>query len=104
MTLISEFIQLRPSLEYNQSDSPRKFICELPDIERDDLDTWLDCGRVTVSDENGILSNINIELNDQFLSQYDNEEYDCEEVLNIIAFLNKLWVSVDVRVFTFFNI
>ena len=87
---IAEFIRLRPAPDDNQANvSSRSFVCELPDIEGESSDTWLDCGRIRASASDGRIKRVDVDLNEAFISQFDDGHYDPEEVLGVIV----LWIG-----------
>lgn len=90
---VAEFIRLRPSPDDDPTADRRTFVCELPDAESEDDNTWLDCGRVLAFATQGSLSSVDIELNEVFAGEFDNRRYDPEEVVGVII----LWVGWESR-------
>lgn len=86
----AEFVRLRPDPD-DQSENPRKreFVCELPDADEQNEDNWLDCGRVSALASGGHLRQLDVQLTDLFMAQFDGRQYDPEEVAYVIV----LWVG-----------
>lgn len=83
---IAEFIRLRPAPDDDQENPGRRnFVCELPDVEEEHSDAWLDCGRVTALASHGRIRRLDVVLNDAFMSQLDAGDYSVEDVLGVIV-------------------
>lgn len=80
--MISDFISLTPiHQDDNESNS---FILELPDIYDDDEDRMVTCGKVFLKKTDGRFWDINIALDDNFLSLSEGELYDRKSLIEAV--------------------